>query len=170
MLLKRLFEDGKVSGVRVLHTGTSPEQNFSTRLVTQAAAEGWLSILGDRLTIHAEGEDLTYTILRTPGYYCVHDGLPMLDGRDAREHIAANYAGVPSPDPANPSGYEKLNHYECRLDAGQHAKYKAKPGDAGALFAPQVMHIKPAYTESAPAKVADKQPGPMGWLRNFLKG
>lgn len=97
MYLKRLHKDGKCTGVRVLHTGTSPAQNFSTRLVTQAAAEGWLSISGDALTLRAENGDFRYRVLRQPG-----------------KHPADNHCG-----------YEVINCYECVLDAATHAKHKA---------------------------------------------
>lgn len=139
MLLKRLYdEDGQPTGVAVKHTGRAAAQNFSTTLVAQAMAEGWMSIDGNVLTLHATNGDLRYTIRRTPGYYCCHNGAPMpisaaaygdgaLAAIEARAYLKANgFSG--SPDPSNPAGYERINQYECVLDEGQHAKLRAVPG------------------------------------------
>jgi len=71
MRLKRLYDHSSgepvVSGVRVLHAG--PEQHFSPNLCEIGMKEGWLSMDTDRITIHAEGKDLVYEILRAPGKY-----------------------------------------------------------------------------------------------------
>lgn len=150
MLLKRHYDPATLDSaapvcthVVVKHTGTSPEQNFSSRLVAQAIGECWMSIDGDRLGILAEPEPLQYRIVRVPGTYCVHDGqrIPISDiarderartgvGRlsaaEAQAYLAAHgFAGKASPDPAHPSGYQVIDHYECVLAAEQHARFKA---------------------------------------------
>lgn len=149
MFLKRIAKEGSpgvTSHVRVIHTGTGVDQKFSTGLVYQALAEGWVSISGDRLTLKAEPEDLKYRIKREPGWYCCHDGarIPIsaaaqreffetgvgrLSASEARAYLEAKgFAGKASPDPRHPSGYEVVNAYECELDADQHAKFAAEPG------------------------------------------
>jgi len=147
MLLKRLYKDnGTVSGVELRHTGIHPEQNFSDRLVEGACAEGWMTVADGAITMQTDVGPLRYTVKRTPGYYCCHDGkrIPISDaaqrerlrtgiGRlaaaEARAYLATHgFAGKKSPDPAHPAGYQVLDYYECVLDAKQHAKYKASPG------------------------------------------
>lgn len=145
MLLKRIFDhdaDGKpttVSHLEVKHTGTHAEQNFSERLVNSGVAEGWITLGGGKLTIKAEPENLVYTILRGPGHYCCHCGQPITDAAllvdrepsGARiprglVHVIEAHGQAKSPDPSNPSGYRKVNGYECVLDAAQHEKFKVK--------------------------------------------
>jgi hypothetical protein len=151
MLLKRKYDlrdpaQPVVTGVELRHTGIKPEQNFSVRLVSQGLAEGWLELGDGTITLHTDVAPLRYTVRRAPGYYCCHDGkrIPISDmaqqerlrtgiGRlaalEARAYLATQgFAGKPSPDAANPAGYQVLEHYECVLDAAQHAKWKAKPG------------------------------------------
>lgn len=151
MLLKRQYDLGepgnpRVTGVELRHTGMHAEQNFSARLVFQAIAEGWMTLAGDLLLLKTATATLRYAIKRSPGYYCCHDGsrIPISDvaqqerlrtgiGRlaaaEARAYLAERgFAGKASPDAGNPAGYQVLEHYECVLDAAQHAKYKAVPG------------------------------------------
>lgn len=112
--------------VALAHTGTDRRQRFSERLIRTAIAEGWCSIAAGMLTLHVEPGDLVYTIERTPGTYCCHCG-ERLDG-EARAHVAQRHAGLASPDPSNPAGYERVNAYECVLDERQHERYRARPG------------------------------------------
>ncbi len=151
MLLKRLYDrtdaDNPVcNGVELRHTGTHAAQNFSERLATQAMAEGWMAIGGGTITLKTDVGPLLYTIKREPGYYCCHDGQPIpisemakrerlrsgigrLAAAEAKAYLAARgFAGKPSPDARNPSGYEVIDHYECVLEAAQHERYKARPG------------------------------------------
>lgn len=151
MLLKRKYDlrdpaSPVVTGVELRHTGTHAEQNFSVRLVTQGLAEGWMEIAGDTILVHTDVGPLRYSVKRAPGYYCAHDGkrIPIselagqerlrtgvgkLAAAEARAYLATQgYAGKASPDPANPAGYAVIDHYECVLDAAQHAKHRAKPG------------------------------------------
>lgn len=157
MYLKRIHEGGKCVGVRVLHTGTSREQNFSTRLVFQAAAEGWLTIAGDVLTIAAQNAKLVYKVTARPGYYCVHDGEPMPDAATARMYVAQKFAGVPSPDPGNPAGYGLRNHFECVLDPVQHDRFRTSAGARGTLGDEQVR-------EQVRVVPVPKKAGVFGWL------
>jgi hypothetical protein len=138
MRLKRQYDDkGECNGVLVMHTGTTPEQNFSTDLVATAQAQGWMAIDGDKLKLKSAcGAELLYTVRRTPGYYCCHDGAPIpisaagwMDPRvasaEARAYLKANgFEGRPSPDAGNPAGYCRINAYECVLDASQHEQFK----------------------------------------------
>lgn len=111
------------------HTGIDRRQNFSERLIQTAIAEGWCSLGQGQLTLHVMPEDLVYTIERLPGVYCCHCGARLEAGdRAARAHVAQQHAGAASPDPANPSGYRRVNAYECVLDARQHDRYRARPG------------------------------------------
>lgn len=161
MLLKRKYDQRDpanpvVTGVELRHTGTHAEQNFSERLVTQAMAEGWMEIAGDTLILHTDAGPLRYAIKRAPGYYCCHDGQPIaiselaqrerlrtgigrLAAAEARAALAARgFAGKASPDAAHPAGYLVLEHYECVLDAAQHAKFKAVLG----ALAPSMRAVK----------------------------
>lgn len=116
MLLKRLYRDNVVSGVKMIHAGS--RQNFSSRFVEGGVAEGWLSGSTDKLVIHAESGDVVYAIERVPGYYCCHCGRKMDDGAGAKVHIESAHPGRPSPDAVNPSGYLKSNAYECTMTGG----------------------------------------------------
>jgi YgiT-type zinc finger domain-containing protein len=128
MLLKRIFTpSGELDYISLAHTGSSPEQNFSTQLVTGCLKDGIMEINGDALTFHVYPEGLRYTIKRTPGRYCVHCGEKLPDdtgGELARLHVAQEHAGVPSPDKNNPAGYEAIHYFECVLSSAQHKKYK----------------------------------------------
>lgn len=124
MKIKRNFKDGRCTHVDILHTGYSQEQNFSTRLVTNALSEGWMSMQNGEIILKASPEDLVYKILRGPGYYCCFDHMKFDDAVSAKNHVDTQHKGEKSPDPNNPHGYEKINHYHCILDAAQHNKYK----------------------------------------------
>ena len=116
MLLKRIYRKDEtgalvlderkqpiVAGIRVLRLGR--KQKFSPDLVTRGAADGWLVLAGGRITLKAEGGDIAFRVVRTPGTWCCHCGAAAHNGAAAREHIAAEHAGKVSPDPENPSGY-----------------------------------------------------------------
>lgn len=147
MLIKRHYDpaslerkalgigDAVCTHVEVKHTGTSPEQNFSTRLVTQAMAEGWMSVEGDKLTMRtaANQPDLVYTVVRTPGTYAKQDGarIPISDlareermrtgqGRLSAKEAAAFLAAPKYTD----KSYEVIDHFACVLSADQHDMFK----------------------------------------------
>jgi hypothetical protein len=119
MYLKRVYktdEDGQLvlDGVRVLRAG--PRQKFAAQLVTQAALDGWMRLSSDGKLLLLTDPPLTYRIVRRPGYYCSHDGVRLTDQEAARAYVASKYPGVESPDPQNPSGYERINHFECEKE------------------------------------------------------
>jgi len=73
-------------------------------------------------------------VRRAPGHYCCHCGeaLPNANQLDdgvslGTKHVRSRHAGEKSPDANNLSGYERINHYDCVLDAKQHAKFKTVP-------------------------------------------
>lgn len=121
-----------LSHIEVKHTGASPEQNFSTRLVEQGVALGFMTLGKGKITLHAKPEDLTYKIVRSPGHYCCHCGAWLTDAAmllgsgltNGAQHVVDEHPGVPSPDAGNPSGYERINHYETILDTEQHNRFR----------------------------------------------
>jgi len=135
MLLKRIYKEARegetpeLDYISLAHTGVSPEQNFSVKLVTEGLGMGIMEIVEDELIFHVHPEDLHFAIKRTPGRYCLHCGEKLTDdvgGQMARLHIAMKHAGVPSPSASDPSGYVALNHFECVLNDEQHEKYRVK--------------------------------------------
>lgn len=114
-------------GLDLVHTGFSPEKNFSTSLITEFIKIGIAQLDGDELILRTATEDLHYTIKRTPGRWCLHCGEKLPDdtsGEMARLHIVMKHNGVPSPVESVPAGYEWLTYFECVLDKKQHAKFK----------------------------------------------
>lgn len=92
-------KDGKkvFSHVRVLDTGTDPEQKFTGEFIQEGLAMGffsfpdmdgetlrairrqplggqWPEVNSGKLILHAEPEDLVFAIKRGPGRYCLHCG------------------------------------------------------------------------------------------------
>jgi len=130
MQLKRLYDTSdpkapKIVGVSVKHTGVKPAQTFSSRLVSRAVAEGWMSLGKGRLVLHAKEGDLVYTVLRASGLYCCHCGAMLPNEHDARAHVAATHGAKKSPDANNPSGYRAVDGYETTLDEAAHKKFCA---------------------------------------------
>lgn len=126
MKLKRIYaaraegEAPKLDHMKILHAG--PRQRFSTGLVDAAVLEGWMTLGGGKIVIHAQPADVTYKIVRMPGYYCCHCAMSLdevvrrhqLDGGlAAQAHVASAHPGAASPDPGNPVGYCRLNFYDC---------------------------------------------------------
>lgn len=120
MFLKRLYDkDLKVTGVKVLRAGE--RQNFSPELVQKAAAEGWLTMGGGKITVHGQAGDVVYRIEAMPGYYCSHCDAEIVDANSmvnatlsvGRKHVLDAHKGAESPDDENPAGYCKINHFEC---------------------------------------------------------
>ena len=68
MLLRKIYEKDaagrpmRVKQVVIGHTGTHAEQSFSAKLVMAGLADGWVSLIGDTLTLKAYPEDLVYTV------------------------------------------------------------------------------------------------------------
>lgn len=109
-----------VLGVRILHAG--PKQKFSPSFVAAGTEEGWLTITQSHLVIQGPEEQVTYRVERTPGHYCSYCRKPLVDAgapgdsgeTRGSEHVRVNHnAEGPSPDPANPNGYEYISYYDC---------------------------------------------------------
>lgn len=116
-----------LSHIEVRHTGIDAEQHFATHFVEQGLAEGWMTVGGGKLILHAQPEDLVYTILRPPGRYCVHCGIKLEDdgnGESARAHVAAHHPDTPSPDQDHPAGYAYPMYYKVLLNPEQHSRFK----------------------------------------------
>ena len=47
-----------IDHLEVEHTGTVPEQNFTTRMVEAGLADGFISIAGGKLTLRAKPEEI----------------------------------------------------------------------------------------------------------------
>jgi len=117
-----------VDHVQVKHTGTKVNQNFSTRFVETGILEGWVSMVGQTITLHTKPQNLVYAITKRPGRYCSHCGDKLNDdtrGVEARAHVREKHPGKKSPDPESPAGYAQVNAYLCTLDGVSHAKFKA---------------------------------------------
>lgn len=131
MLRKQYDKAGKCTHVTVKHTGSSPEQNFSHRVVEDGVADGWIAVSPSQLVIKTDGEPLRYALKRTPGYYCLSTGerIPVsamawasprrgeLASREARDWLSK--AGKA------PTDYEVTNAYECVLAPEQHDRFRA---------------------------------------------
>ncbi len=134
MKLQRHYSDGKCTHVEVIHTGTSPEQNFSDRLVDAGLAEGWVSISGDTLALKTDREPLRYKLVRKPGYFCKSSSEPIPIGveawlrfrlaNDSSRSRAEALAWLASHG-KDSSDYDITTAYHCVLDAKQHAKHRA---------------------------------------------
>jgi hypothetical protein len=134
MKLKRLHDDaGACTGVKIVHTGLDPEQTWDQGQVMQYASEGWMRLDGDSIFVSGSGETLQYEVLRKPGYFVASTGerIPVselamtqfmtervatLAPAEARAFLAAK--GLPAND------YEASQHYRCRLNDAQHAKWR----------------------------------------------
>ena len=114
------------SHMEIIHTGTSPEQNFSTDFVLDGLRDGWIELSNSELRLIGQPETMIYQVLRKPGCYCSHCG-KQIDRGDrgelARLHVAMEHAGQTIQ--GNPAGYEVINHFECVLGAEQHERMKA---------------------------------------------
>lgn len=121
MLLKRVFDKDKLTHVQVLHAG--PRQKFSPDLIDKAIREGWLERRQGRFVLKSEPV-VVYRIVREPGYYCCHCGQELPDagqmvegGRTVGLAHVATHGARSSPDRNNPSGYARLNAYDCEKEA-----------------------------------------------------
>lgn len=133
MRLKRVYDKGRVTHVQVEQTGTSPQQNFSDRLVEEGVDHGWIAVSGTALTMKAEPESLRFTILRTPGYYCRSTGERIPLSERALRRLATRQMDAPRAEALawlaskglEPTDYEVTLAFECVLDAGQHERFRA---------------------------------------------
>jgi len=121
MMLKKLYKsesDDTVVGVRILNLGAGNSVHFTPDRVAKAIAEGWMVMTGKKLVLNAENGKIMYSIVRTPGYYCCHCKKPLSDGGlVAQMHVTEEHDNGLSPDPSNPSGYERINYLDC-VEAG----------------------------------------------------
>lgn len=124
-----------ISHIQLGHTGTNPEQNFPEYMVDEYMKTGLMTFGSDgELILKTDKGDLRYTVLRTPGSYCLHCGKridddTVNDGAPSREHVAVEHKGV-KPIEGAPSGYERIHKYECILNSVQHEKYNFGMWDA----------------------------------------
>lgn len=143
MRLKRVYDKGRVTHVQVEQTGTSPQQNFSDRLVEEGVDHGWIAVSGASLTMKAEPESLRFTILRTPGYYCRSTGERIPLSERALRRMATRQLDTPRAEALawlaskglEATDYEVTLAYECELDAAQHEMYRAVRDLAGNVVA-----------------------------------
>jgi len=155
MLLKRHYHPGtlQVSGVEIKHTGVSPEQNFSRRVVTAGLTEGWLRIEGDKLTLDGANGKLEYVIRRSPGYYCKSTGerIPVSDV--AWTDFLASGQGKLSQVEArawllgrgkDSSDYEITLAWECVLAPEDHEKWHCTRDVAGNVVSQWVKQQREA--------------------------
>lgn len=108
-----------VLGVEIKRMPLHAKQHFTPRLVEGGRLEGWLTLTGGVITIHAEGGDVRWKVLHKPGRYCCHCAMKLPDdptGVAARMHIVEKHAGVTSPDPHHPAGYCCNNYFDCVLE------------------------------------------------------
>lgn len=117
MQVKRMFthDTGQpvFSHLKIMRHGKV--QNFTQKFINRGMQDGFLTMSKGEIIIHAQPKDLTYKIVRVPGYYCCHDDAPVANEREAREYIEKNHKGKECDDPNNPSGYRKDNFYHCEL-------------------------------------------------------
>ena len=100
-----------VVGVDVLYAGAT--QHFSPRIVQKGSDEGWLERDENYITIFGANETVKYEILRDPGRYCCHCEMELMDEGSAKVHVEGVHPGETYPDLANPSGYERINYFDC---------------------------------------------------------
>ncbi|SET44519.1 hypothetical protein SAMN05216326_12737 [Nitrosomonas marina] len=119
MQLKRLYEPGttEIVGIRLL-SKPSRTQKITQQFIDEFTGYGLLSIGKGVVTIHAQGGDVNFNIISSPGYYCCFDGKRMAGEQAAKAYVADNFAGQTSPDPQNPAGYRRDSFYLCELMKG----------------------------------------------------
>lgn len=115
MYVQRQYDDqGNVTHLKLLRTPPA-DQKIPEQLVGMGFREGWLSIESGRFIFKSE-PPLVLRIVEEPGYYCCHSGVQLPGEVEAQQHVAANYANVPSPDPQNPAGYRRTHYYACQKE------------------------------------------------------
>jgi len=149
-LQKQYDAQQRVTHVKIIETGTVPEQVFSDRLVVEGLLHGWVKMDLDERTIvmKADPEDLRFELLAVPGYYCVSTGerIPIsqiawdrmrstgqgdLSYREAQAWLKANGKGT--------RDYRVNNGYEVRLGDEQHQRFKAAKHVSGSLVAAYLL-------------------------------
>lgn len=153
MELRRIYSHDvphapRVVGVDLFSTGLTPEQVWSRRQVMQYMSEGWMSVAGKTITLTAKQDTLTYDVLREPGYYVTSTGerIPISDLAMAQFMTEAQAILAPMEARAflagrglAPTDYTASRNYHCRLNAEQHAKWRAVRDIAGNLVAAHTL-------------------------------
>ena len=114
MFLKRMYDMGArppvVTHVKILRAG--PRWRIPAQVVAEATAEGWMTLADGIVTLKAY-PPVRYKVLRGPGLYCCHCGQAQTDRHAVQAHLLAEHRGKASPDAENPSGYARLNYFDC---------------------------------------------------------
>ena len=116
MWLRRIFDHSVdpavLDHIKVLRY--SKKQHFTQRLLDRGMEEGFLTISKGQLILHTKPE-LTYKIVRSPGYFCCFDDERLGGEKEAKAYVAEHYADEKSPDKCKPAGYRKDNFFACEL-------------------------------------------------------
>lgn len=109
-----LSEDGKpiLTSVRMIQH--SKTQKFTPNFVNQALADGLISMMKNQIVMHTVPE-LTYKIVRIPGYYCCFDNKRLSGEAQAKKYVDDHFSDQKSPDSSHPAGYRKDNFFFCEL-------------------------------------------------------
>ena len=124
MYLKRRYKDGKVSGVKVLRAHKI--EHLSPNMVQTGLMEGWASMKDGKFTVHGEDGDVSFHVVRLPDtYWCCHCDEEIVDAglrssvdglTIGQRHVKDKHGDAKSPDPSNPAGYRKDNHFTLVTD------------------------------------------------------
>lgn len=132
-----------VTHVSVLDTGCERAQQLSADLVQGGMADGWIKVDGSTLTMRcgtdADGkrDDLTYEIVRSPGYYCGSSGERIPLSEPAWSQAQRQTEATLAPREAKawlvargraPDDYDVVRVYDLVLDAAQQARHGLKLG------------------------------------------
>ncbi len=117
MQVKRIFkhDTGKpvFDHLKIIRAGKV--QNFTQKFINKGMTNGFVTMSKGQIIIHGKPVDLSYKVVRIPGYYCCHDDAPLGGEKEAREYLEKNFKGKKSPCSNNPSGYRKDNFFHCEL-------------------------------------------------------
>jgi hypothetical protein len=113
MQLRRVYKEGKVSGVEILKAGK--KQKFTESMLLDGMVQGWMEVREGVISVKGVNETVRYKVVREPGYYCCHCGKRLegdprntadqADNASRKEHVQNEHTGAKSPDPENPAGY-----------------------------------------------------------------
>lgn len=134
----------RVSHVEVIHTGTTPEQNFDDGMIDAALAHGWASLEGAELLLKTDGAPLRYAVKRAPGYFCKSTGevIPITAKAWARFRFSGD-SSLSQPEARawlaakgkEPNDYDIAVAYHCVIDPAQHAHFRAVLGPKNQIVA-----------------------------------
>jgi hypothetical protein len=112
----------KIPPVKSIDVGRlTDQQHFSPNVIQTGVFERWLVMTSGYIILEAEQGRIRYQIVRAPGYYCCHcresipdAGVVLSTGQTVGQvHVARYHPNQPSPDPNNPSGYERAAYFDC---------------------------------------------------------